>query len=105
MDISGNTTFVGNSAIFGGPGGVSATSSSSVNTNMDGANTTFSIVHISRNTLHSVTSHMDTGVCNVTIKCNNRFLLYGAGGGPGFAIFFLMAYVECIIIAEESIAM
>lgn len=85
MDISENTTFVGNSAIFGG--GVSATSSSSVNTNMDGGNATFSIVDIIRNILHSVTSHMETGVCNVTIKHNNRFLLYGAGGGPGFPIF------------------
>ena len=64
VNISGNTHFIGNSAIFGG--GVSATSCSSMNTNMDGGNTTFSNVDISRNAITSVTSYVDTVV---NIKC------------------------------------
>ena len=62
VNISGNTHFIGNSAIFGG--GVSATSCSSMNTNMDGGNTSFSNVDIRRNAITSVTSYV------VNIKCS-----------------------------------
>ena len=99
--ISGSTTFLGNSAIFGG--GVSATSSS-MDTNMDSGNTTFSIVDIGMNTQPPVTNYVDIGVSNVTIKCNNILFLYGNDGNTDTAI-FPITYVQCIITADKSVAM